>query len=362
MKHVVAIALLLASASPALAQQNVGRYGVTICITGGVADACAPVYALPSGAYTVKYTGSLQPPRNSQTANTDDNSILDCGPNNTANVTITLPTSTSTVFPPGHGVGVKNSSNGGGTGFTCTVTVASSPNTSIYGAGGVVNGNPAVVGGPIAIFPGGEAYFTVDKSNKWLVTGIVPGVWYQTVNGSPAAKIIYSGIAGYPTYDINCMGLVPVNQGDDLRLQFGTATPITFLTSGYNWLRSRFNQGSGTTVVDYPGSGGAGDATAISLTGSVDNGTCASPAAAGCQGAQFWGKIASAPGTGAAYRIAIEGISSYFASSSNSEGQGTFSGALPYSTSNNLLTGLQIYNGASGSNLNSGSCWLRPSL
>lgn len=349
MRFVIAAALLLASVFPALAQQNVGRYGVTICITGGVADACAPIYALPTGNYSVKYTGSLQPPRNSQTANTDDNSILDCGPNNTANITITLPTSSSTVFPPGHGVGVKNS----GSTFSCLVTVASAPNTSIYGGGGIVNGLPAAVGGPIAIFPGGEAYFTVDKSNKWLVTGLVPGVWYKTVGGAAAAAIQYAPIQGYPIYEINCMGLIPATSGDDLRLQLAYAG--TFQSAGYNWIRSRFNQGTSTPVIDYPGSGGAGDATALSITGGNNN-----SGPANTDGAQFSLKLTNAAGTGSYYRNGVAGISSYFAFSSSSESQGTFTGSGPSSTS--TVTGLQIYNGGTGSNLISGMCWLRPSL
>jgi hypothetical protein len=334
------ILLLLAVALPAAAQDRASqRYspGNSLCVAGVTLDACAPSYNPPSGNYTIKYTGSGSP------KGTDDFNILVF--TGSAPATYTFPLSTSSVFPPGHGAGIKNS---GIAPLTVTATTS-----TISGAPGVINGSPASIGGPFVLLPGGEAWIEATPSNNYLVTGFVAGTWFQYAGNVPSLQ--WTGLSGYAEYDLHCSGLSPATSGDNpvLRVAYGG----TFQSSGYQWVRTRLNQGSASLAIDSGPNNGAPPAagdTSIPLTGSVDTTT------ATADGAAVQIHITAAAGSGAGSRVSIGGLSNYFSGSSFSEAQGTITGAGPYSVSA-TLTGIQILNSA-GSNIASGICWLRPSL
>jgi hypothetical protein len=300
-------------------------------------DACAPSYNPPSGNYTVKYTGSGSP------KGTDDFNILIF--TGSVPAIYTFPTSTSSVFPPGHGAGIKNL---GIAPLTVTATTS-----TISGAPGVINGSPVLIGGPFVLFPGGEAWLQATTSNNYVVTGFLAGTWFQSASNTPTLQ--WTGLSGYAEYDLHCSGLSPTTTGDNPVLQ--VAYGGTFQSSGYQWVRTRLNQGSPSVAVDSGPNNGvppaAGD-TSIPLTGSLDNTT------ATADGGVVQIHITAAVGTGAGSRVGISGLSNYFSGSSFSEAQGTITGAGPYSLSA-ALTGIQIFN-SGGSNIASGICWLRPSL
>jgi hypothetical protein len=334
------VLLLLAVAIPAAAQDRASqRYspGNSLCISGVMLDACAPSYNPPSGNYSILYTGS------GSSKGTDDFNILIF--TGSAPAIYTFPASTSSVFPVGHGAGIKNL---GIAPLTVTATTS-----TISGAVGVINGSPASIGGPFVLFPGGEAWLQATSSNNYFVTGFNAGTWFQYASNTPSLK--WTGLSGYAEYDLHCSGLTPVTGGDNAVLQ--VAYSGTFQSSGYQWVRTRLNQGSASLAVDSGPNNGvppaAGD-TSIPLTGSVDNST------ATADGAAVQIHITAVAGSGAGSRVGISGLSSYFSGSSFSEAQGTITGAGPYSSSA-TLTGIQIFN-SGGSNIASGICWLRPSL
>jgi hypothetical protein len=334
------VLLLFAAALPAAAQDRGSQRlapGNSLCLSGIVIDACAPSYNPPSGNYTIKYTGSGSP------KGTDDFNILIF--TGSAPAIYTFPTSTSSVFPVGHGAGIKNL---GIAPLTVTATTS-----TISGAAGVINGSPALIGGPFVLFPGGEAWLQATSSNNYFVTGFNPGTWFQRASNVPTLQ--WTGLSGYAEYDLHCSGLSPTTNGDNAALQ--VAYNGSFQSSGYQWVRTRLNQGAGSVAVDSGPNAGpppaAGD-TSIPLTGSIDT---ANPTA---DGGVIQVHITAAVGTGAGSRVGISGLVNYLSGSSISEAQGTITGAGPYSVTA-ALTGIQIFNGG-GSNIASGICWLRPSL
>jgi hypothetical protein len=334
------VLLLFAAALPAAAQDRGSQRlapGNSLCLSGIVIDACAPSYNPPTGNYNILYTGSGSP------KGTDDFNILIF--TGSAPAIYTFPASTSSVFPVGHGAGIKNL---GIAPLTVTATTS-----TISGAPGVINGSPPLIGGPFVLFPGGEAWLQATSSNNYFVTGFNPGTWFQYAQNVPALQ--WTGLSGYVEYDLHCSGLSPATTGDTPVLQ--VAYGGSFQSSGYQWVRTRLNQGSASLSIDSgPNSGpppAAGD-TSISLAGS-DNTV---PTA---DGTAFQIHITAAVGTGAGSRVSISGLSSYFSGSTASEAQGTITGAGPYSLSA-ALTGIKIFNGGTNSNIASGICWLRPSL
>jgi hypothetical protein len=311
-------------------------------MVNGIADTCAPIYTPPltSNAYSVLYTGSNS---NGLGTGTDDFHILSCFGAG-APATYTLPQSTSTVFPPGHGVGIKNACN-----YPLTVTSAS----FIYGAPGVVNGNPASLGGQFVLFPGGEAWLQADPSNHYLVTGFVPGTWYQFANNVPLLR--WTGLGGYPEYRLICSGLILATSGDHFSLQL--AYGGTFQTTGYQYVKTSILQTISTAAV-YTSSGtqgptGTGD-TAIVLTDSIDSTTAAA------DGTTLNLLITTANGTGAGNKVVVTGIGSWNASGGPAyEGGTTLNASGPYSTSANL-TGIQIIDWNNSSANFTGMCRLEP--
>jgi hypothetical protein len=329
------VLLLLTVAIPAAAQDRASqRYspGNSLCISGVMLDACAPSYNPPSGNYNILYTGSGSP------KGTDDFNILIF--TGSAPAIYTFPASTSSVFPPGHGAGIKNL---GIAPLTVTATTS-----TISGAPGVINGSPASIGGPFVLLPGGEAWLQATSSNNYLVTGFVAGTWFQYANNVPSLQ--WTGLSGYAEYDLHCSGILPATSTDGLQMQLAYAG--TFQTSGYKGIRqfNSYTAGSGTAPAIYPQTG-----TAMGIADGILN------TGASSEGATIQLHLTFANGTGGGNKNSVSGFASFVGSYANDELLIEESFAGPYSTSSNV-TGIKIFNGGAGSNIASGLCWLRPSL
>lgn len=347
----IALALLLALASTqaALAQTppSVERLipGSSMVLNSKTLDVFSAVYAPglngQTGNYSVKYTQSTNPHNG-----TDDFSTLDCGAGNAGPVTYTLPTIASNVFPAGHGVGFVNTS----TNLLCTITANVS---AISGAPGITSGNPAAAGGPITLFPNGQVWLQSDGAG-YKARDFVPGVWFQNVNnnGNPVAALQWTGLSGYPEYDLHCSSLTPVTAKDVTLLQ--VAYNGTFQSAGYSWLE--IGAFVGNTPVVANDSVTPGPSTAFELTSGPDSPSDFS----GGAGATIQAHFTFADGSGAGYRRSIISNASYL--QNNTEISFQAFGRAPANTTAESITGIQIFNGTTGSNLRTGLCWLKPSL
>lgn len=338
--RVAAFALGLGIALPASAADTVIQRmapGNSTTLSGTTFDVYGGIYAPPVGNYSVLYSGSANPHNG-----TDASSTLDCGKNNTTAVTYTLPQISTSVFPVGQGVGFINTSQT----FPCTITATG----TISGAPGVTSGIPIAAGGPITLLPDGQVWLQSDGTN-WRARDFNPGIWVQNLAGKSAVQ--WLGLSGYTSYHIHCFGVLPTTAGDFLLLQI--AYNGTFQTVGYSWTASYTVIGA--TAVSVFDSAGSGPTTAFAI-----NGAMASPADfGGGAGATFDVDLDFADGTGTGYRRSLMSRASY----PETAGPEVFlqsSGPAPINGTAESITGIQIFDGGSGSPLRTGKCSAKPSL
>jgi hypothetical protein len=310
MKRYLFVLGLIFALSPAFADQGVQRttYGMSLSLQGQLLDLNAPICAPASGSYSVSYrnsiatgctgrasddfatledtdstpdtytipqskvstfTGSISGTTLTTPANAvivgsvitgvgvTDNTYVTATTNSTTwtvnnSQTVGSETLTQSVFPPGHGTCFKN--NG-----TSLLTLAATTST-IKGAAGVVNGNPAVTGGQVVLYPGGEACLQAGPDNNYRVSGFLPGSWYQSATpGSPVSAFQWIGLSGYPRLHLSCSSIGAIGSSGTLFIQL--AYGGTFQTTGYSWNEVVYGN---NTVNSY-----ATTAEGIELTGAV---------------------------------------------------------------------------------------------
>ena len=265
-----------------------------------------------------------------------------------ASQTVASTTLTATSWPPGHATCYKNAGTAPLT--IATSTVYGTPST-IYGAPGVISPDTAVLGGPLLLFPGGEACLQSDVNNNYAVSGFVPGVWYQNLAGKAAVQ--WTGLwatAWYTALHIHCVGVMPTTAEDPLYLQIAFDGDV-FQTAGYKW--EQISTAIGNTSAAVADSTIPGPNTAFVLTGPV-----ASPSdQSGGAGATLDIDLDFAESTGAGYRRSIDSRASY-ADNNTQHAVGT-SGVAPPDTVSRSIDGIQIFDGGTKSVLRSGLCWLR---
>jgi hypothetical protein len=154
----------------------------------------------------------------------------------------------------------------------------------------------------------------------------------------------WTGLSGYAEYDLHCSGLVPALNGDTPSLQF--AYNGTFQATGYHANQTHIVQSASST----PASFGSDTATNIPLTYQVTS-----------TGSAINAHLTFAQGFGGGSRNTLSStFNEELSATGLPERYGIMFGAGPYSTA--TVTGIQIFNDGTGSNLASGLCWLRPSL
>ena len=132
-----------------------------------------PVQTPRTGNYTLLYTGS--------TSVTGSDSFTTMPFACTTSCTVTLPTSTATVFPPSSTFAIHNES----TASSVNILIAATGPSTLYGS-------PTVIGtGNISLIVGETAYITVDASNNYYVQvyGAIPGM--DTATGTTYTANIY---------------------------------------------------------------------------------------------------------------------------------------------------------------------------
>src|SRR5215831_11473922 len=124
--------------------------------------------------------------------------------------TVTSEPMTIVLFPPGHGVTIKNFSVSQTAPAICTVTATTS---GIVGPAGVVGNVPSAPGAcsgtvvPIVLLPGGEVTLQADTAGCYRASGFIPGAWFQFANN--VTSLVWSGLSGYFNYNVDCLGLAP---------------------------------------------------------------------------------------------------------------------------------------------------------
>jgi hypothetical protein len=245
--------------------------------------------------------------------------------------TVGSETLTQAVYPPGHGTCFKN--NG-----TALLTIAATTST-IYGAAGVVNGNPAVTGGQVVLFPQGEACLQADPSNNYMVSGFLPGAWYQ--GSTSASSFQWTGLSGYPRLHLSCSALSSVTTSGQIYLQFAYAG--IFTATGYSY-QITYNYVGNTIFNQF--SSGSDVGILISAHLPTSNTT----------GATIDADISFGQGTGFGGSDDVKGMTRNADSfQSSAEESVIFSGVAPVVGS--APNGVQIFPSAGTM---SGMCWLTP--
>ena len=398
MRHWLALALILA-ASHAYADQSGQRIipGVSMSLQGELLDLNAPICSPAAGSYSVVYrnsiatgcatrasddfatlvfsgasaatytmpqsvvstfTGSISGTTLSTPSNAVvigsvitgsgsgvlDNTYVTAGSGTSWTVnnsqTVGSTTLTQSVFPPGHGVFFKN--NG-----TALLTVTATTST-ISGAAGVVNGNPATIGGPVVLYPGGEVCLQANPSNNYVASGFLPGAMYQSAPSSaPVSSFQWLGLSGYPRLHLACsgMGLQTASGGLTLQLAYGG----TFQTSGYSYIL----QLSGNVV-------SPNDLWVSTADGGPTNGfLLSSPLPTGTNnGATLDVDLSFSFGTGMGFSNDIHAVTRSFDTGSGAEQLLTVAGVGPLTTSL-ATTGIKLFP-AAGTMF--GMCWLSPRI
>jgi hypothetical protein len=311
--RILPVLCLILSALPAYADKTDQRttYGMSLSLQGQLLDLNAPICAPATGSYSVAYrnsiatgcttrasddfatllftgssaatytmpqskvstfTGSISGTTLTTPANAviigsvitgvgvSDNTYVTATTNSTTwtvNNSQTVPSETLTqsIFPPGHATCFKSD-----TSATALLTITATGST-ISGAAGVVNGNPAVQGGQVTLYPGGEACLQAGTDNNYRVLGLLPGSWYQVATPAvPATSYAWTGLSGYPRLHLSCSSMGAIGTAGTLFLQL--AYGGTFQTSGYAWNEIVFGN---STVNDFA----VASTTGIELTGAV---------------------------------------------------------------------------------------------
>jgi hypothetical protein len=317
------------------------------------AGASAATYTMPQSVVST-FTGSisgttLSTPSNAVTIGSVitglgvlDNTYVTAGSGTTWTVnnsqTVGSTTLTQAVFPPGHGSCFKN--NG-----TALMTITATTST-ISGAAGVVNGNPAVTGGQIVLYPGGEVCLQANPSNNYVASGFLPGTWYQSAASSASVSSFqWLGLSGYPRLHLACSGVGLQTASGGITLQLAYAG--TFQTAGYSYIL----QLSGNVI-------SPGDLWVSTADGGPSNGfLLSSPLPTGTNnGATLDIDLSFSFGTGMGFSNDIHAVTRSFDTGSAAEQLLTVAGVGPLTTSQ-ATTGIKLFP-AAGTMF--GMCWLSP--
>jgi len=203
-------------------------------------------WTIPQSSVTT-FTGSitgntLTTPSNAVSLNSvitgagvlDNTYVVSGGPTSwTINYTYTQPigseTLTQSVYPPATGTCFKHVGTSG------LLTIAAGGSSTIVGTGGVVTiVPPSTPGGPVTLYPGGQACLRANLSGNYVLSDFIPGTWYQEAGfSSQVSSFIWTGLSGYPRLHLSCGGMAGSILSTHLELQF--AYGGAFQVTGYNW-------------------------------------------------------------------------------------------------------------------------------
>ncbi len=336
-----------ASVSPGCTVRSAGASDdfATLVFTSGVGST-GGTYTMPQSKVST-FTGSISGTTLTTPANavvvgsliTDaagkvvDNTYVTASTNSTTwtvnnSQTVASETMTQSVYPPGEGTCFKNQS----TGANQSLLIIAATTSLIEGAAGVVNGNPATQGGQVVLYPGGEACLQAELSNNYLVTGFLPGVWYQSApQNSPVGSFQWTGLSGYPRLHLSCSGMGSVTTPGSIFMQL--AYGGTFQVTGYAYEDLLFRNLTSSTTLTVNTAGGS-PSTGFLLTSplpvNINN------------GATLDIDLSFANGTGMGFSNDIKGTTRSFNNTLSAEESAIISGTAPLTTSLNV-TGIQIF-------------------
>ncbi len=249
--------------------------------------------------------------------------------------TVGSETLSQSVYPPGHGTCFKN--NG------LALLTLSATTSTIYGAAGVVNGNPAVTGGQVVLYPGGEACLQADTSNNYAVTGFLSGSWYQEAPPStPVTSFQWTGLSGYPRLHLSCSSMAVATTPNAIVVQL--AYGGTFQATGYSFT-AWYNFGANTPMQIFSGINQIGWQISGNLIVDINH------------GAAFDANINLANGTGMGFSNDITSTARDFGGAGGTNEMLQLAGEAPLTTSQSV-TGIQVTT-VSGVGFY-GMCWLTP--
>lgn len=258
--------------------------------------------------------------------------------------TVASETMTQSIYPPGEGTCFKNQSIG----VNQSLLTINASTSLIRGAGGVISGNPAVQGGPVILYPGGEACLQADLNNNYLVTGFLPGAWYI---GAPVAATVsafqWIGLNGYHRLHLGCSAVGVITSSGSLVLQL--AYNGVFQTTGYSYAGQGVRNLSGGGNFAYSPANGT-LTTGFLLTSPLPTGAN--------NGATLDIDLGFANGTGMGFSNDLNATTRSMDSGSSTEEQVIVAGTAPLTTTANV-TGIQLFPSA-GTMF--GMCWLTPKI